>query len=310
MPLNLQQVRVIDPVLSTVALGYANPDNVGNVLFPKIPVPKRGGRVIMFSKESFYKYNARRAPGGDVARVMYGYTSDPIALVQDALEGQVPREWLEETADVPNLDLSKMAVTNAMRSIALLLEIEQAELAQDASKYDSNHKITLSGTSMWSNTASNPKAQMDTYKEAVRASIGAYPNALALSPSDKIALANHPTIIDKFKYTSADALTEVMLARYFELDIVVTGKAVYVPEGNETAVQTDVWTDSVLAYVPKANYNMGVPSYGYTYQLAQQPLVEQGYYEQKSRSWLYPVTYDRRPYLTGMQAGFLISGAS
>lgn len=308
--MSIKNVRVVDPVLSAVALGYKNPDMVGSVLFPRVTAPKRGGKVIKFSKEHFYRYNMRRAPGANTARVMYGYTSDPIALVQDALEGQVPREWLEETADMPSINHGQMAVNNVMASMSLALELDQAELALNAANYDASHKVALSGTSMWSNAASNPKQQMDAYKEAVRATTGAYPNKLVLKPSDKNALANHAAIIDKFKYTSADSLTEVMLARYFELDQVVVGKAVYVPESNETATPTDVWNASVLAYVPNANFNMGVPSYGYTYELDGHPLVEEAYYDKATKSWIYPVTYDRRPYMTGMSAGFLIQGAS
>src|SRR5690625_4750053 len=82
MPMNNRQVRVVDPILTTVARGYQNPQFVGNRLFPEVPVPISGGQIIEFNKESWRKYNLRRTPGGDVVEIDYGYAGKPYALVR------------------------------------------------------------------------------------------------------------------------------------------------------------------------------------------------------------------------------------
>lgn len=301
------QARVVDPVLSTYAQGFTHPERVGTMLFPRAPVGARGARVIRFGKESFLRYNLRRAPGADTPDVSYGYASDPVALVQDALNGLVPIELMEEADAVPGIDLGRGAVDMVMEIITLQEEIEQAGLATDPNQYDVNHKVTLAGTDKWSSSA-NPNTQMRTYKESIRQSIGRYPNTLILGPTAKNAVAENANVKDQFKFTTSDSITDEMLARYFEVERLAVGKAVFA--NNEESDFQDVWGNfAVLAYVPGvagnvANY--GVPSYGYTYHLPGHPMVEQPWYDRGKRSWKYPTTFDRQVNLTSPNAGFLI----
>src|SRR5690606_18773494 len=109
MPMNNQQVRVIDPILSNVAQGYRHPERVGFALFPRVPVKQRGGQIIEFGRESFKRYKTRRAPGSNTKRVQFGYEGKPFALVQDALEGQVPWEHMQDANQVPGIDLGTQA---------------------------------------------------------------------------------------------------------------------------------------------------------------------------------------------------------
>ncbi|HKJ76856.1 MAG TPA: hypothetical protein VKA64_06595, partial [Gammaproteobacteria bacterium] len=164
-------VRVIDPILSSVVQGYRQPDLVGEVLFPRIPVTTRGGQVIEFGTEAFMLYNARRAPGANTKRVEFGYQGKPFALVEDSLEGKVPREYLRDAQRVPGINLGTRTVNLTMRSLLLALENEQATLARGAANYDASHKIDLSGAK-WSNDANNPSSDIETGREAIRASCG------------------------------------------------------------------------------------------------------------------------------------------
>ena len=90
MTMNINQARIIDPVLTEVTQGYRHPERIGHVLFPRVPVFARGGQIIEFGKESFRRYNTRRAPGTNTKRLEFGYQGKPFVLVQDALEGMVP----------------------------------------------------------------------------------------------------------------------------------------------------------------------------------------------------------------------------
>lgn len=298
------QARVVDPVLSTHARGYSNAERTGNVLFPRVPVPARGARVLRFGKESFRLYAARRAPGANTKRVQFGYAADPISVVQESLEGLVPFEIMEEADQLPNVDLGREAVDMVMESLTLNLEVEQAKLATDPDQYATGHKVALSGSDKWTSPDSDPGAQMREYKETVRRAIGRYPNTLQLSPDAFNALAEHPKIQERFKFTSSDSLTAEMLARYFQLDRVSVGMTVVVEENDNDA--RDVWENvGILAWTPRGQ-NWRVPSFGYTYELPGMPMVEEPYQDRNAKSWLYPTTYERRAYLTGPDAGFLI----
>lgn len=309
--LNQRTAAVIDPILSTHARGYRNSTFISPVLFPRVSIPNRSMLTIKFGKEAFRKLNTRRAPGSQTKRVQYGYAADPVALVQDSLEGVVPTEHQQEAEKVPGIDLGAGAINMVLDVLDLNLEIESATIARNPASYDGNHKLALAGADRWTEAASDPKADMDEAKEVIRRSIGRYPNTLALGPNAGNALQNHPKIKEQFKYTSKDSITLDMLAAYFDLKKVVKGAAVFLPEqATDADLANDVWgDDAILSYVPEAGDNFQVPSYAYTYELMGYPQVEQPYYDRPTKSWIYPTTVERRPILTGAEGGFLFQGA-
>lgn len=305
MAMNNRQVRVIDPILSNVAQGYRHPERVGFSLFPRVPVKQRGGQIIEFGRESFKRYKTRRAPGANTKRVQFGYEGKPFSLVQDALEGQVPWEHMQDANQVPGIDLGTQATNETMNIMSLSLEIEQAEIATNASNYSVNNKITLSGTDQWTDPNSDPAKQIREYREAVRSIIGIRPNTLEIPAAGFNALCEHPKILERFKYTSSDSITVEMLARLFNLRKIVIGEAVYMEEGSSSMI--DAWGNAaVLAYVPEQVSSRAEPSFGYTYTLEGHPVVEEPYNERNAKSWIYPVTYERSPVLSGIESGFLI----
>lgn len=309
--MNSRTAAVIDPILSNHARGYRNAAFVADKLFPRVPVPNRAMTVLKFGKESFRKLNTRRAPGSNVKRVQYGYGSDTIALVQDALEAVVPVEHQQEAEKVPGVDLGANAINMVLDVVDLGLEIEAATLARDATKYASSNKTTLLGQYRWAGSTAVPLQDVNTGKEAIRRMTGRRPNVMVAGPTALAALKGHAAIKEQFKYTSRDSITLAMLAAYFELDEVVAGDAVYLPEtAADTVAATDVWgNDVILAWVPRGTSNFMVPAFGYTYELMGYPQVEAPYYSRETKSWIYPTTTERKPYLVGADAGYLIKDA-
>lgn len=311
-PLNTRTAAVVDVILSRHARGYRNATMISHEIAPRAIVGNRNMRTIAFGKESFRAVNARRAPGADTKRIQYGYASDPLSLLQDSLEAIVPYEHQEEAQKVPGIDLAANAVNMVMDVLDLSLEIETAGMVRDADAYGANNKLALAGAAKWSDPESDPSADMDEAKEAIRRRIGRYPNKLTLGAPVFKALKRHPKIKEQFKYTSSDSITAAMLASYFDIEKVVVGSAVFLPEHvDEDTDATDVWgNDAILAFVPTAQTgNFQVPSFAYTYELNGYPLVEQPYAERNAKSWVYPTTVERRPKLVGPDAGFLFVGA-
>jgi hypothetical protein len=307
------QARIINPILTTHAQGYVRPGNVGRFLFPTANVATYGGQVIEFGKESFRRYNTKRAPGSATKRITFGYAGKPYAIVPEALEALVPFELMTDASQVPGLDLATDAVDVVLDTLELSQEYACADLARDASKYDNNHKVVLTGTSRWTDTTnSNPTGDIADGSEAIRSSIGMRPNTCILSPSAFAAAQNNEKILDRLKYTSADSVTTQQLARLWNVAQVLIGDAVGASGQNDTL--SDVWgQDVILAYVAPAtggnSRSAARPSYGYTYTIQGMPLVRNPYEDQNAVSWVYPVSADRQPVLSGITAGFLIQGA-
>ncbi len=306
----LAQARVIDPILTEIAQGYQNAEMVGMTLFPYVPVMQRGGKIISFSKEDFALYNTARAPGANTRRVQFGYTSGSYALEQHALEAVAPWEHQQEASNVAGIQLASMAVRKTQNIIALRLEKAQADLATTAASYASTNKVTLSGTSQWSDYSgtSAPSKDIETAKDAIRAQIGKRGNTVLLGAAVWKALRQHPAIIDRIKYTGRDVVTTDLLAALWGVDRVVVGDAVYADESGTLA---DVWGKFVIVAYTKIGSvaDLGEPSYGYTYRLDGAPYVEQGYQDRNAKSDVYPVTDEVAPVLTAPLSGYLISAA-
>lgn len=306
MSMNTQQSRVIDPVLTQTAQGYKHADRVGMVLFPHADIAQRGGTVLRFGKESFRKVNSRRAPGADTQTIQIGYTGEPFSLVQDALNGKVPREHLQDAETVPNIDLGLASVRTVMNNMTLSLECEQAQLATNADNYGDNNKLALSDAAKWSDPNSNPLEDVEAAKDQVRLRIGVEPNKMVISKPVFSALKRHPKIKEQFKYTSSDSITTAMLANYFDIGEVAVGKSVILDSADDNADFSDVWGNNcILAYVPDDSMGFEEPSFGYTYRLKGHPFVEKPFWDNNKKSWIYGVTYDRLPLVTGADAGFL-----
>lgn len=312
-----QQTRVVDPINTNVVRGYRQAMFIATFLFPAVGVRQYGGQVIEFGKEAFRLYNSRRARGAATKRVRFGYEGKPYAVPHRSLEGQVAYEDLLDAARVPGIDLSRGAVNLTMRSLALDIEVEAAQLALDPAGYGTNNKrkITTS-TQKWTHKDSDPAGDLNAGKEAVRRGTGVYPNTLAIGPAVFNALREHPALKERVKYTSRESITAEMLAQLLDVERVVVGRAVYAPDEGDFA---DVWGNAaVLAYVPAgadgsyapsgegAILSREEPSYGYTYVLEGHPMVEQPYQDRNAKSWIYPTTYDAVPVLAGASAGYLI----
>lgn len=308
--MNTGQAAVIDPILSQHARGYQNGEFIAQRVLPIVPIPNRSMRVLKFGKESFRAMNTRRAPGAETKRVEYGYGSDPVSLHQESLEGLVPMEHQDEAQKVPGIDLGANAVEMVQDVVQLGREIEVAGALRATATYDAAHVETPAGADKWSDPASDPQAMIDDAKAAVRRKIGRDANIMTLSGDCFLALRRHPKLREQFKYTTAQSITAEMMAGYFDLQEIIVGKAVYLPESaadEDEAV--DIWgDDAILSYRPVGT-NFRVPSFGYIYRLNGFPVVERPYYERNRKSWVYPFTEEYRPYVTGADAGFLIKGA-
>lgn len=303
------QARVLDPILSAVARGYRSPKaSVANVLFPLVPVGQRGGRIITFGPDDFKLVSTARAPGADTKRVQFGYSGTNFSLVDHRLEGGVPIELLEEAQAVPGIDLSANAVRRVQNVMALEREKQAADLARAAANYDTANKVTLSTDTQWDDVDSDPFTAILAAKEVIRGGTGETPNVLTLGPKVLTALRTHPKVLARLSTaTDRPPATLQQLQALFELQQIVVGEAVY----HDGTSFVDVWgKDAILAFTtPASMQEMGSPNYGYTYQLQDRPMVEEGYFDKNTATWYYPVTDAYQPVLAGPSAGFLFKAA-
>ena len=308
------QARVINPVLSSIAQGIQQNDLVGDFLFPRVDVPLRGGQILTFGREAFMQYNnLTRSPGSSTPRVQFGYSGSTYSLIDYSIEGKVPVEIQEEGINSSfSLDHAAVAINGADRILALRLEIAQATLATTLVNHAASNRVTLSGTAQWSdqtNNVSNPLANIETGKEAIRAGTGKRPNVGVMGPAVWSSLKYHPILRDYTKYTGREVATLGILSELTEIPNWYVGDAIF--SNDAGTVLSDCWgKDVVLAYTETGSVaNYGTPTFGYTYNLEGYPLAEDPYVDRNIKSQLFPVTRAEQPVIAGQLAGYLIKSA-
>lgn len=300
---HLQNLRIVDEVLTNVARGYTNSAFIGTQLFPVVDVSKEGGKIPQFNAEAFKVYNTERAIRAKSNRISPdGRSSIDYALSEHDLE--YPMDYREVDEDIANLELH--AATVVAEGVQLRLEKMIADLAQNSASYPVGNVATLSSADKFSNASSNPFVIIDSARDAVRAKIARYPNTCVLGASAFQALKNHPLVLDRIKYTEHSILTEELLKALLGFDNLVVGKAVYV---NDAGQFVDIWQDNmIIAYVPVSMQNIArnvyEPSFAYTLRKKNYPVVDK--YTENGKVSLVRNTDIFTAKIVGSDAGYLI----
>lgn len=301
----LSNLRVVDPVLTALAIGYTNAQLVGDQLFPFVSVDKEGGKIPKFGKEHFKIYNTERALRAKSNRVSpEDVGSIDVALDEHDLE--YPIDYREDAESA--FPLQARGTNIVVEGIRLRHEANVAAMAQNAANYPVGNKITLSGTSQFTHASSDPEGVISDAKSAVRAKIVREPNTAVIGYQCWKALKKHPQLKAILSDTRSRLVQLADLREIFEIENIVIGRAVKAADDGTT---TDIWADSmVLAYVPTVGGGADQrspyePSYGYTLRKRGQPVVDTRTEDGKVE--LIRNTDIFRPYLLGAEAGYLIS---
>lgn len=303
--------RIVDPVLSTGARGYKNAMFVYDALFPHVPCSARGGNRIEFDRTDFRRVRSRRAPGADTQEVMFGHEGKKFALNQYRLMGKQPLETAQDAMMVAGIDLNMRTVNGTQDLIALEKEIDAAALATASASYDASNVMTPGAGQRWDADGSSPTDQVMEAVEVIRQKTAMRPNVVLMGGKVYSKVRVHEEALRSIRYKDADGGKKIAgkddLAALWDVDQVVVGDAIYVDEDDAA---TDVWGNHVvIAFTRVGSVSMYLPSFGYTYQLAGTPLVEEPYFERKKNSWLYPVCDEYSSEIVGKDAGYLIRNA-
>lgn len=307
MPDRLSTLRVVDPVLTELARGYANAQLIAEALFPAAFMAKEAGKIPQFGKEAFKIYNTERALRAKSNRVNpEGRTTIDVVLDEHDLE--YPIDYREADDAVFNLEQHAALVTT--EGIRLRLEKQGADLAQDAANYAAGNKVTLAGTDQFTDyTNSDPVDVIETGKEAIRKKIGRRPNVMAIGAESFRVLKEHPNLIEKIKYSMKGVLTVELMQEIFGIPRIVVGESVYADDADAFL---DLWSDNiVLAYVPGQQATLPrdartpyEPSYGYTLRKRGQPMVDK--YDEAKKLRIVRNTDIAKVKIVGAEAGYLI----
>mgnify|MGYP000505819971 CR=1 FL=1 len=124
----LSNLRVVDPVLTSLATGYTNEQFVGDQLMPFVLVDKEGGKIPLFGKEHFKVYSTERALRAKSNRI----NPEDIGEVDVALDEhdlEYPIDYREDAESA--FPLQARATNTVVEGIRLRHEKKVADLINE-----------------------------------------------------------------------------------------------------------------------------------------------------------------------------------
>lgn len=308
----LSKLRVVDPVLSALALGYSNAEFIGDQLLPFVTLDKEGGKIPRFGKDVFRLYATERALRAKSNRINPDDV-DGIDISLDEHDLEYPIDYREDAEAA--FPLQAHATNRVVEGIRLRHEAMVASITQNPANYPTGNKIALSGSAVFTDHNSDPEGVVDEAKAAVRNKIVKEPNTMVIGYKAWRALKRHPKLKAILSDTRSRLVQIADLREIFEIENIVVGKGIY---STDNGVVTDLWGGNlVLAYVPKAAPAVAgdapvrsayEPSFGYTLRKKGNPVVDTRTEDGKLE--IIRNTDIFRPYMLGAEAGYLVQGAA
>lgn len=238
----------VDPVLSNVSKAYSNEMYVADMLFPSFKVGTESGKYYQYDKSKFRRNSTKRAAGSKANEVEYGLSTASYATEDHALKEKTPWEIIRQADSALNPEMD--ATENVTEQLLIDKEVALATSMADTAILTQN--TTLAGTDQWSDyTNSDPIGDVKAGVVVVQKAIGRKPNTLIIGKEVFDQLADHPSVMEKVKYSQLGVLTVELLARIFNVGKVVVAEAIYntATEGASDSM-TYIWgKHAVLAYI-------------------------------------------------------------
>jgi hypothetical protein len=300
----LEDLRV-NAYLSKVARGYTNSAFIAENLFPVIDSELEKVDIFEFNKEAFQVYDTERSIRANSNVISpKGFTKKTTTLTEHDLAYPIDyRE--EEESKVFKLQLHATNVVT--EGLKLKHEKQCADLVQNTDNFASANKIVLSGTSLFSNAASDPEGVIDDGKNAIAGRIAQEPNTMVMGYDAFKDLKKHPKLRDLVSSSQTRIITLELMKQIFDIENIFVGKSVFV---NETGDFVKVWGNNiVLAYVPKLDSRTEYdPSFAYTVKKKDSLKIDE-YTKEGNKVKYIRATDIYTPFLVGPDAGYLIKNS-
>ncbi|MFD1246103.1 major capsid protein [Paralysiella testudinis] len=270
----LKNLRVADPVLTTIAQGYAPNQFVAETIMPVVPIEKEAVKVpVHGSHAAFLEYDTERAVGADSNVI----TIDSNAWLtvntnEHDLEAGVDYRAQKEAF----FDQRAKAVRRVKQGVMLKQEAITARLVQAKNSYGTGHSKTLTGTAQWNDQAnSDPLKDIDEAKDKVLDAVGIAPNIMVVGAEVLTHLRYHPKLQEQLGSNERKRLNLQILKDLFEVEEIIVGAA-RISDGKNFA---RLWGKNVALLVRGANSadqpaDEGNPSFGYTFRVRGNPFAD------------------------------------
>lgn len=212
----------IQPVLTAIAIAYRNGRLIADEVLPRVPAGAQEFKYWLFNKaEAFTLPDTKVGRRSKPNQVEFSATEQTSATEDYGLDDPIPQNDIDNAP--PNYDPLGHSTEQLTNLILLDREVRVSNLVFSAANYPTGNKVTLSGTSQWSDfTNSNP---IDAIMTALDACI-MRPNIAVFGRATFTKLAQHPRIVKAVLGNAGDSgvARRRDIAELLELDDVLVGE--------------------------------------------------------------------------------------
>jgi len=259
----------IDPLLTSVYIGYKNTELVADVLAPKVPVSKESGIYFKNDKSNLIVPGATtRALTGTANRITGTLTTDTYTLEEHVLE-----EWIDDrilkTYDAP-FDPQK----NATNRIAgqLMIEKENELIAALAAATAGSNSVDAAGN--WATVSTDLRAVIKTGANLIHKATGVRPNTLVLDRLSYDALLSNTDFKAAIAYTTdkTEANLKNLIAGYFDVQNVLIAGGIK-QSAATSGTGSFLWSTKGIAYLAYINPTPAIEEPSALYQFFKEDMI-------------------------------------
>lgn len=258
----------LDAALTNFSIAYMQDATnfVADKVFPVVPVDHKSDKYFTFSKDAFLRAGGRKVPFGQEA------PRGGFNVSNDSYDVGTPWRWATDlTPDIKanadaGLNIDKAASDFVMNGLLIQREVQWGSSFFTTGVWGTD-KVGATDFSQWDDDAdSDPITDVSKGRSTIIQNTGYLPNTMVVGFNVHEALKKHPLILDRYKYTSSDSITEAMLANLFEVDRYMVCKSVQVTTQEGATISTNFIMGShvLLTYAAPAPSLMA-HSGGYTF---------------------------------------------
>ena len=214
--------------LTQISIAYIQraQDFIADKVFPIVPVLKQSDRYFVYDKSYWFSTQARvRAPATESAGSGFNIDNTPTYFANVWAVHKDVDDQTRANSDQP-LDLDRDATLFVTQQMLLRREIEFANSYMTTGIWTgyvvggvaTDFQPNVNGKGYWDSSTSNPMADVDYLKQAVKSQTGFLPNTLIVANDVFFALRNNATVLDRIKYTQRGVVSEELLASLFGVE--------------------------------------------------------------------------------------------
>jgi hypothetical protein len=222
----------VDRLLSGVSIQFAhNQDEyIADKVFPTLPVEEKSGEIMVFPQGWFLRPQVRERPLGDEPyEATYGLESSEYNTREYALAATLDDRERANISPDSAYDPDETHVQFLTGQHLINKEIKwsdqfftdgvwSTELTGQATAPVTGRQTSATAIMQWDQANSKPQRAVNELKEVVGLTVGKELNIGIIGRSAWTYLLDHPEIIERTKYTSSEAFTKQIIAKFLGLD--------------------------------------------------------------------------------------------